>query len=250
MVVSTLEERTSTRFFFCLCVLVLARCVLYVYCLGTQVCFARKVVQSTSPLANAAISGGGGPFWWFQYGVLELLPGLVFLLLLPPKTIPPSPPSPPTAISPSLSVSLSSPNLSRTGSGSGSGGGGTTHDALSSTSTGRRTPPLYQTATMTGGGSGGPTSYLLRSESTGSSEPHHPVTAGRFVQPILAVASTPSPVQHAAGSRGLIGGSGSGVIPSSSSVVMTTETSPLLAMTTGNIEQHNRATAPMAILPS
>ena len=246
MVVSTLDKRSSTRFFlslaFCVVcsILVLSR---------NKVCFARKVVQSTSPLANAAISGGGGPFWWFQYGVLELLPGLVFLLLLPPKTIPTSPPSPPTAVSPSLSVSLSSPNLSRTGSGSGSGGGGTTNDALSSTSTGRRTPPLYQTATMTGGGSGGPTSYLLRSDSQGSSEQHHPVTAGRFVQPILAVSSTPSPVQHA-GSRGIIGGSGSGVIPSSSSVVMTTETSPLLAMTTGNIEQHNRATAPMAILPS
>ena len=232
-----MDKRSSTRFFlslaFCVVcsILVLSR---------NKVCFARKVVQSTSPLANAAISGGGGPFWWFQYGVLELLPSLVFLLLLPPKTIPPSPPSPPTAVSPSLSVSLSSPNLSRTGSGSGSGGG-TTNEALSSTSTGRRTPPLYQTATMTGGGSGGPTSYLLRSDSTGSSEPHHPVTAGRFVQPILAVSSTPSPVQHA-GSRGIIGGSGSGVIPS--------ETSPLLAMTTGNIEQHNRATAPMAILPS
>ena len=47
-------------------------------------CFARKVVQSTVPTSHK----GNGPYWWFQYGALELLPGILFLLLLHPKRIP------------------------------------------------------------------------------------------------------------------------------------------------------------------
>lgn len=46
-------------------------------------CFAKKVVQS-GPTSHK----GGGPYWWFQYGALELLPGLLFLVLLHPKRIP------------------------------------------------------------------------------------------------------------------------------------------------------------------
>eukprot|EP00535_Pseudo-nitzschia_heimii_P005287 CAMPEP_0197178030 /NCGR_PEP_ID=MMETSP1423-20130617/3419_1 /TAXON_ID=476441 /ORGANISM="Pseudo-nitzschia heimii, Strain UNC1101" /LENGTH=562 /DNA_ID=CAMNT_0042627675 /DNA_START=164 /DNA_END=1852 /DNA_ORIENTATION=+ len=41
--------------------------------------FAEKVVHSTGG------QRGSGPYWWFQYGALELLPGLLFLILLHPK---------------------------------------------------------------------------------------------------------------------------------------------------------------------
>ena len=46
--------------------------------------FARKVVQSTVPMTQK----GFGPNWWFQYGALEFLPGILFLVLLHPKSIP------------------------------------------------------------------------------------------------------------------------------------------------------------------
>jgi len=43
--------------------------------------FARKVVQSTGPSSHM----GNGPYWWFQYGALEFVPGVLFLALLHPK---------------------------------------------------------------------------------------------------------------------------------------------------------------------
>eukprot|EP00532_Pseudo-nitzschia_australis_P015141 CAMPEP_0168269078 /NCGR_PEP_ID=MMETSP0141_2-20121125/14078_1 /TAXON_ID=44445 /ORGANISM="Pseudo-nitzschia australis, Strain 10249 10 AB" /LENGTH=614 /DNA_ID=CAMNT_0008209585 /DNA_START=99 /DNA_END=1944 /DNA_ORIENTATION=- len=100
-------------------------------------CFAKKVVQSTTPLGNT----GGGPYWWFQYGALELLPGLMFLVLLHPKR----------------TMAPATPNNSKSG-GSNSSGGGRNNATNTSTSatggfgggdelnphpSGRRTPPLY-----------------------------------------------------------------------------------------------------------
>lgn len=46
--------------------------------------FARKVVQSTTPKSEKL----NGPYWWFQYGALELVPGFLFLVLLHPKLVP------------------------------------------------------------------------------------------------------------------------------------------------------------------
>ncbi len=46
--------------------------------------FARKVVQSTAPKSQKL----NGPYWWFQYGALELVPGFLFLILLHPKLVP------------------------------------------------------------------------------------------------------------------------------------------------------------------
>jgi hypothetical protein len=50
---------------------------------GHTFSFARKVVQSTIPSSDK----GNGPYWWFQYGALELLPGILFLALLHPKQV-------------------------------------------------------------------------------------------------------------------------------------------------------------------
>jgi hypothetical protein len=61
-------------------------------------CFARKVVQSTggapdstgmqhSSSSGSSGSGGGGPYWWFQYGTLEWLPSILFLIMLHPKKV-------------------------------------------------------------------------------------------------------------------------------------------------------------------
>ena len=82
---------------------------------GHTLSFAHKVVQSTAPSLD---NKGNGPYWWFEYGALELFPGFLFLLLLHPKPIT-------TAAS-----STDSDNPSKSTSDS-------TH------SSGRRTPPLH-----------------------------------------------------------------------------------------------------------
>ncbi len=78
--------------------------------------FARKVVQSTVPTSHK----GNGPYWWFQYGVLELLPGILFLVLLHPKSIP-------------LESTRKYSDISSKSSG----------ETVQPSSSGRRTPPLH-----------------------------------------------------------------------------------------------------------
>jgi hypothetical protein len=48
-------------------------------------CFARKVVQSTGD--GSAAMHSGGPYWWFQYGTLEWLPSILFLIMIHPKKV-------------------------------------------------------------------------------------------------------------------------------------------------------------------
>lgn len=83
---------------------------------GHTFSFARKVVQSTIPYHQ-----DDGPYWWFQYGALEFVPGILFLALLHPKRTERAPSNP--SSSENTTKSSSDPNYPP--------------------NSGRRTPPLH-----------------------------------------------------------------------------------------------------------
>eukprot|EP00536_Pseudo-nitzschia_multiseries_P009598 jgi/Psemu1/306651/fgenesh1_kg.271_\ len=99
-------------------------------------CFAKKVVQSTTPLGNT----GGGPYWWFQYGALELLPGIMFLILLYPKQATTTPNSDSSRNTGTNITKSASSGRTNHHPASGAVGYGSGEDPSHS---GRRTPPLH-----------------------------------------------------------------------------------------------------------
>ena len=104
--------------------------------------FARKVVQSTAPQSQKL----NGPYWWFQYGALELVPGFLFLVLLHPKLVPRMPqPDDSSASAKSIGDASSAAARGRLGSNdSKSGSGRPPHSPQPS----RSTTPIPQRQMM------------------------------------------------------------------------------------------------------
>jgi len=190
-------------------------------------CFARKVVQSTAPssMQHQQLSK-----WWFVYGTLELLPGILFLIMLHPKKVGVA------ASSPSGSDSNISSKRNNA-SGNGKGDNKNNHSRSDSNIINNNDPDQPPTASSGGGRRTPPLhSYLKRSESDTSASASASALVGSssrvsgslgLVQPLLSSPS-PSPVP-------VPGGGASG----SSSVATYSEISPLLATTTTTYSNNN-----------
>jgi len=185
-------------------------------------CFARKVVQSTAPPSMQQHQHSTTANWWFVYGTLELLPGILFLIMLHPKKV--------VVASTSPSGSDSNINSNRNNdSGNGNGDNKNNHSRSDSNINNNNDPDQPPTASSGGGRRTPPLhSYLKRSESDTSASASALVGSTSrvsgslgLVQPLLSSPS-PSPV---------LGGGGS--------VATYSEISPLLATTTTTYSNDN-----------
>ena len=133
--------------------------------------FAEKVVHSTGG------RHGSGPYWWFQYGALELLPGLLFLILLHPKK----------AAGGSSAAGGGDPPKQQQPYGGGGGGGEYPPG-------GRRTPPLH--------------AYHRRTDSNDSKSGTAAAAAAAAGTPLPRIVSPPQSARASPQPYG--GGAGSG----------------------------------------